>query len=82
VLFAIVFLGIYLPVVELEEQHLRTLFGRAFAEYERRVPRLIPTLVPMTSKRRFQWSVYKRNEEYQALIGFLIGVAVLIWKMI
>jgi protein-S-isoprenylcysteine O-methyltransferase Ste14 len=81
VLFAIVFLGIYLPVVELEEQHLRTLFGRAYAEYARRVPRLIPTLIPLPSKRRFQWSVYKRNEEYQAFFGFLVGAAVLVIKV-
>lgn len=81
VLFAIVFLGIYLPVVELEEQHLRKLFPE-YGQYADEVPRLIPTLRARASKRRFQWSVYKRNEEYQALIGFLIGAAVLIWKVI
>jgi protein-S-isoprenylcysteine O-methyltransferase Ste14 len=40
-LFAAVFLLVYLPVVELEEQHLRKLFP-AFDEYSRRVPKLIP----------------------------------------
>jgi len=81
VLFLIVFIGIYLPVVELEEQHLRTLFPE-YARYAEEVPRLVPTLRARPSKRHFQWSVYKRNEEYQALIGFLIGAAVLIWKVL
>ena len=77
-LFAAVFLLIYLPVVELEEQHLRTLFP-SYADYARRVPRLVPRLVTHGSG-SFRWSLYMRNQEYQALAGFLIGVAVLIWK--
>jgi len=77
-LFAAVFLLIYLPVVELEEQHLRTLFP-SYADYARRVPRLVPRLVTPGSG-SFRWSLYMRNQEYQALAGFLIGVAVLIWK--
>ena len=80
VLFAIVFLLIYLPVVELEEQHLRTLFPE-YADYARRVPKLFPRITPSPSERRFRWAVYRRNEEYQALIGFLIGVAVLVVKL-
>jgi protein-S-isoprenylcysteine O-methyltransferase Ste14 len=74
---AAVFLLIYLPVVELEEQHLRSLFPE-YADYAKRVPRLLPSFGKPGS-RRFQWSVYLRNQEYQALAGFLIGVAVLIW---
>ena len=78
VLFAAVFLLIYLPVVELEEQHLRSLFPR-YSEYARRVPRLWPRFARSTSG--FQWALYKRNQEYQALAGFVLGVAVLIWKV-
>jgi protein-S-isoprenylcysteine O-methyltransferase Ste14 len=78
VLFAGVFLLIYLPVVELEEQHLRSLFPE-YADYARRVRRLWPRFGKPAGK-PFQWSVYMRNQEYQALAGFLIGVAVLIWK--
>jgi protein-S-isoprenylcysteine O-methyltransferase Ste14 len=77
-LFAAVFLLIYLPVVELEEQHLRSLFPE-YVDYARRVPRLWPRLIGNSSK-PFRWSVYLRNQEYQALAGFLAGVAVLIWK--
>jgi len=77
VLFAAVFLLIYLPVVELEEQHLRSLFPE-YADYARRVPRLWPRLIGNNSK-PFRLAIYMRNQEYQALAGFLVGVAVLIW---
>lgn len=78
VLFAAVFLLIYLPVVELEEQHLRSLFPD-YADYARRVPRLWPRFIGNSSK-PFRFAIYLRNQEYQALAGFLAGVAVLIWK--
>jgi protein-S-isoprenylcysteine O-methyltransferase Ste14 len=79
-LFAAVFVLIYLPVIELEEQHLSSLFPD-FAAYSRRVPSLWPTLHPLTSNARFQWSLYMRNQEYQALLGLLAGVVLLITKV-
>jgi protein-S-isoprenylcysteine O-methyltransferase Ste14 len=78
VLFAAVFLLIYLPVVELEEQHLRNLFPE-YDGYSKRVPKLIPRLDEGNAK-HFRWSVYMKNQEYQALLGFLAGAAVLVWK--
>jgi protein-S-isoprenylcysteine O-methyltransferase Ste14 len=78
VLFAAVFLLIYLPVVELEEQHLRSLFP-SYADYARRVPKLVPRFSGSGGK-HFQWSQYRRNREYEALAGFLAGVAVLCFK--
>ena len=42
VLFALVFGLIYLPAIELEEQHLRSLFPD-FADYAQRVPALWPS---------------------------------------
>jgi protein-S-isoprenylcysteine O-methyltransferase Ste14 len=80
-LFAAVFLLIYLPVIELEEQHLRKLFPD-FAAYAKRVPPLWPTLRPAKSEHRFQWRLYVHNREYQALLGFLAGAAFLIAKTI
>jgi protein-S-isoprenylcysteine O-methyltransferase Ste14 len=84
VLFAAVFLLVYLPVVELEEQHLRKLFPE-FEAYARRVPRLLPRLGSgrsMRSMRSFRWAIYRRNREYEALAGFLAGAAVLLWKVL
>jgi protein-S-isoprenylcysteine O-methyltransferase Ste14 len=77
-LFAMVFLLIYLPVVELEEQHLRKLFPE-YDGYAKRVPKLFPRVSGSNTK-RFRWSVYMKNQEYQALLGFLAGAAYLTLK--
>jgi protein-S-isoprenylcysteine O-methyltransferase Ste14 len=78
VFFTAVFLLIYLPVVELEEQHLRDLFPE-YDGYSKRVPKLIPRPGEGNAK-RFRWALYMKNQEYQALLGFLAGAAVLVWK--
>ena len=78
-LFAAVFLLIYLPVIELEEQHLSELFPD-FSDYRRRVPALWPTLHAQPAEHPFRWSLYIRNREYQALLGFLAGIALLCAK--
>ncbi|MFN7994009.1 MAG: isoprenylcysteine carboxylmethyltransferase family protein [Bryobacteraceae bacterium] len=78
-LFAVVFLGIYLPVIQLEEEHLRTLFPE-YVEYSRRVPALIPGRPIPGTGQSFRWPLYVRNQEYQAALGFLAGVVVLAWK--
>jgi len=79
--FAGVFLLIYLPVIELEEQHLANLFPQ-FAAYSTRVRALWPSVHPIQSNHRFRWSLYRRNGEYQALAGFLAGEAFLIVKFV
>ena len=79
VLFAAVFLLIYLPVVELEEQHLGMIFA-SYGAYARRVPKLAPRWPSRRSPKQFRWDLYRRNREYQALFGFLVGVALLVWK--
>jgi protein-S-isoprenylcysteine O-methyltransferase Ste14 len=80
-LFAVVFGLIYLPVVELEEQHLWKLFP-SYEEYARRVPKLLPRIMTgdLGAQRHFHWSLYRRNREYEALAGFLVGTALLAWK--
>jgi protein-S-isoprenylcysteine O-methyltransferase Ste14 len=80
VLFAAVFLLIYLPVIELEEQHLRKIFPQ-YADYARRVRRLLPGRPHSQAKGSFQFTLYVRNQEYQALAGFLVGVILLAWKV-
>ena len=80
-IFAAVFGLVYLPVIELEEQHLRELFP-SYDDYAERVPMLLPVWRKAQAKRRFRWLLYRRNEEYNALLGFLAGVAVLLWKVL
>jgi protein-S-isoprenylcysteine O-methyltransferase Ste14 len=79
VLFAAVFLLVYLPAVELEEQHLREIFP-AYRPYAARVNRFVPGKKLLTNVRRFSWALYRRNEEYKAALGWLLAVAWLIWK--
>ena len=80
-LFAAVFLLVYLPVIELEEQHLRRLFAE-YSEYAERVPRLVPAWTKVRAEGRFEWAVYGKNQEYQALIGFLAGTGWLVCRLL
>jgi hypothetical protein len=74
-----VFLFVYLPVMEQEEQHLSRLFPD-FAAYARRVHQLIPTLPEKFPPQSFSWDVYLRNKEQKALYGFLAVYGFLIAK--
>jgi protein-S-isoprenylcysteine O-methyltransferase Ste14 len=78
-LFAAVFTLVYLPAIQLEEQYLRELFPE-YPAYAERVRMLWPRLSPCGSDGRFEWRLYWKNEEYQALAGFLAGAALLMWK--
>jgi len=80
-LFGAVFALIYLPVIELEEQHLRHLFP-SFEAYAHRVHALWPTLRTSKSDRHFQWALYVRNREYQALLGWFAGMTLLLYKVL
>jgi protein-S-isoprenylcysteine O-methyltransferase Ste14 len=78
--FAAVFFLVYLPVIELEEQHLRKIFPN-YAAYAAKVRRLIPVGRWPNRGVRFSWSLYRKNEEYQALLGFAVAVCWLIFKL-
>ncbi len=79
IVFAAVFLLVYLPAVELEEQHLRDIFP-SYAPYAECVHRFLPLGKWHGAPGRFSWSLYRKNEEYKAAIGFLIAAAWLVWK--
>jgi len=80
-LFAAVFLLVYLPAVMLEEQHLATLFAD-YARYAASVPSLIPYRRPCPGSSRFSSKLYWKNQEYQASLGFAVGVAWLIYRAV
>jgi protein-S-isoprenylcysteine O-methyltransferase Ste14 len=82
VLFAAVFVLVYLPVIQLEEQYLRVIFP-GYAAYADQVPALIPSLrkYPAKDTNPFRASLYLRNQEYQAAIGYFAGVLFLLWKL-
>src|SRR5437764_11067642 len=81
-LFAAVFLFIYLPVIQLEEQHLRSLFPE-YAAYAQQVPAFWPRLTPapQESPSPFRIALYVKNQEYQAGAGLAAGALFLLWKM-
>ena len=83
VLFAAVFLLVYLPVIQNEEQHLRKIFPE-YAGYAERVPALFPRLNPYRENisNPFRWKLYQTNQEYQAGLGFMAGMLFLFWKML
>jgi len=73
----------YSIVMRREEAELRGKYGAAFEEYAERVPLFFPRLTRGTAARgQFSTSQYLRNREYQALLGFLAGLALLWAKMI
>ena len=81
-LFAAVFLLVYLPVIQNEEQHLRKIFPE-YAGYADRVPALWPRFAAAreNSPNPFSARLYLRNQEYQAGLGFLAGMLFLLWKV-
>ncbi|HYP09341.1 MAG TPA: methyltransferase [Bryobacteraceae bacterium] len=81
ILFGATFLLVYLPVIQNEEQHLRKIFP-SYAKYAAQVPALIPYKPPVRSDRRFRPDLYVRNQEYQALLGYIAGLLLLVWKAI
>jgi protein-S-isoprenylcysteine O-methyltransferase Ste14 len=82
-LFAAVFVFVYLPVIQLEEQHLRRLFPD-YAAFADRVPALWPRLRAEqdAGAQPFRWSLYVKNREYQAAMGFAAGAGFLLWKLL
>jgi len=75
------FLLVYLPVVELEEQHLNELFPQ-FRDYARSVRAFLPTLPERLPPQPFSLELYRRNREQRALYGFLAVYGFLIAKSV
>jgi len=75
----------YSIVMRREEEELRQHHGAAFDEYAGAVPLFFPRLSPaklsFAGAGSFSFAQYKKNHEYQAAIGFLLllGVLLLIW---
>jgi protein-S-isoprenylcysteine O-methyltransferase Ste14 len=80
-LFASAFVLVYLPAIELEEQHLQTIFP-GYAEYAAKINRFLPLAKWPGARSAFSWALYQRNEDYKALAGFLIAVGWLVWRKI
>jgi protein-S-isoprenylcysteine O-methyltransferase Ste14 len=80
VLFVTVFLLVYLPAVELEEQHLRDIFTAVYQRYACEVNRFVPGRRYHARLKSFSRALYWQNEEYKAALGWLIALAWLVWR--
>lgn len=76
----LVFVAVYLPVMEQEEQHLVKIFPgyRAYAE---QVPLLWPRPPAAPPAVPFRLAQYVKNQEWKAGLAWLLGQAYLLWKM-
>jgi protein-S-isoprenylcysteine O-methyltransferase Ste14 len=80
-LFLALFLGIYLPVMRVEVEDVRHIFGGDFDEYERNVPLIVPRLtVWKDTGAKFDRSLYLRYREYRAAIGAAVAMVALAAK--
>jgi protein-S-isoprenylcysteine O-methyltransferase Ste14 len=69
VLFTVVFLMVYLPAIELEEQHLRTILP-GYEAYAARVCLITPRWPAFHGPQRFCLAQYRKNREYEALLAW------------
>lgn len=80
-IFIILFLSIYLPVMRVESEDLTRLFGEDYAEYARNVPLFFPRLTAWKkSSEKFDFQLYLRYREYRAALGFIFTLCVLAVK--
>ena len=72
VLFAALFIGIYLPTMRVEASTMEQLFGNDFEIYRRSVPLFFPRLTPYRQENsaaiRFDGALYLRYREYRAAL--------------
>jgi protein-S-isoprenylcysteine O-methyltransferase Ste14 len=84
VALVVMFFAIYLPVIRDEEAFLRQRFPE-FEEYARRVPRMFPRIMSHSGADEtsggFSFDLYLKHREYNALLGAIAMIALLIAKM-
>jgi len=77
----LMFAVIYVPVIAGEERYLRQTFPD-YDDYARHVPRLWPRLTPYGSQQSAYSSTrYWKHREYQASIGCVVVLAILVIKL-
>ena len=81
-IMVMMFALIYIPVIAGEERYLRQTFPE-YDEYARRVPRMFPRLTPYGNQQAAYSSArYWKHREYEASIGCVVLLAILIAKLI
>jgi protein-S-isoprenylcysteine O-methyltransferase Ste14 len=74
VLFLGFFVTVYGPTIAAEAERLTERFGQGYVDYAAAVPAFVPRLTPFRGgetdrSESFSWSQYRRNREWEALLG-------------
>lgn len=85
-LVALYFALFYYGVMRNEERDLRARFGEPFDAYAARVPLFFPRLTSTGGSAApgpgaFSWPQYRRNREYQALLGTVLAFSFVVLRM-
>ncbi|MBA3515804.1 MAG: isoprenylcysteine carboxylmethyltransferase family protein [Pyrinomonadaceae bacterium] len=83
IVFAALFVGIYLPVMRVESATLAEIFGTDYMRYASNVPLFFPRFTRFgkaTQSRKFDSGLYMRYREYRASLGLLVAWAILAFK--
>ncbi len=82
VVFLLCFAAVYGGVMQQERDFLRRKFPQQYSRYETTVPLFFPRLYgARPGEGRFSVQRYWNNREYQALLGFVAAIGVLILKI-
>jgi protein-S-isoprenylcysteine O-methyltransferase Ste14 len=80
--FLVGFTLLYGNVILQERGHLESLFPEEYNRYKKEVPLFFPRLkLEEKEKGQFRFDRYRKNREYQALLGFLAAMGLLIIKL-
>jgi protein-S-isoprenylcysteine O-methyltransferase Ste14 len=74
------FAAIYWPVIRREEEFLRREFGDVYDRYAQDVPIFLPKFRRPAGAGKFRWHQYRKNHEYEALVGYLAAMIFLAFK--
>ena len=76
------FLAVYMPVMQAEAAHMRSLFAGDYENWAANVPLFVPRVTPYRNGRirRFDPRQYLRHREYRAAIGLVIVIGALSLK--
>lgn len=75
------FISIYLPVMRVEAEEMEEVIGDEYREYAAAVPLFWPRLKPWKkSDRKFDFALYLKHGEYNAILGLLGAAAILAIK--
>jgi protein-S-isoprenylcysteine O-methyltransferase Ste14 len=78
----LMFAVIYIPVIAGEERYLRQTFPD-YDDYARHVPRMLPRLTPYGGQpSTYSSARYWKHREYQASVGCVVVLAILVVKLI